>query len=154
MWGPMGANAVPAQSLPSHVPCTMYCPVHHIQCPTLYVCVYLLHCRTVAGPVLLCRVGSVSVLTVGAVPLLTSTQCTHLPNPAVDLHWCDCKGAITDVFLQNACYTQITHALSKYMPKHERKVHTCNTIHCGSNARACKTLPGARIASMGVDCES
>ncbi len=39
---------------------------------------------------------------VGSTPLLTSAQRERLPNPTADLHWCDWKGAITDVFSRNA----------------------------------------------------
>ncbi|KAG9004721.1 large subunit of alpha-aminoadipate reductase [Tulasnella sp. JGI-2019a] len=39
---------------------------------------------------------------IGAVPLITPTQVGMLPNPVADLHWCDWKGAITDVFSKNA----------------------------------------------------
>lgn len=39
---------------------------------------------------------------VGSVPLLTPAQQKILPSPTADLHWCDWKGAITDVFSQNA----------------------------------------------------
>jgi L-aminoadipate-semialdehyde dehydrogenase len=33
---------------------------------------------------------------------LTPTQRANLPDPTADLNWCDWKGAITDVFSQNA----------------------------------------------------
>ncbi|KAF8531324.1 alpha-aminoadipate reductase Lys1p [Gautieria morchelliformis] len=39
---------------------------------------------------------------VGTVSLLTPAQRAVLPDPAADLHWCDWKGAITDVFTRNA----------------------------------------------------
>ena len=39
---------------------------------------------------------------VGSISLLTPTQRANLPDPSADLNWCDWKGAITDVFSQNA----------------------------------------------------
>ena len=39
---------------------------------------------------------------VGTVSLLTPAQRAVLPDPTADLHWCDWKGAITDVFSRNA----------------------------------------------------
>lgn len=39
---------------------------------------------------------------VGTVSLLTPAQRAVLPNPTADLHWCDWKGAITDIFSRNA----------------------------------------------------
>ncbi|KAI0045302.1 alpha-aminoadipate reductase Lys1p [Auriscalpium vulgare] len=48
------------------------------------------------------KVASNPLAPVGSVPLLTSGQRTKLPDPTADLHWCDWKGAITDVFSRNA----------------------------------------------------
>ncbi|KAI6104324.1 hypothetical protein F5141DRAFT_182380 [Pisolithus sp. B1] len=46
---------------------------------------------------------------IGSVPLLTPSQRERLPSPTADLHWCDWKGAITDVFSQNAkCFPDRT----------------------------------------------
>jgi L-aminoadipate-semialdehyde dehydrogenase len=39
---------------------------------------------------------------IGSVPLVTTSQRDILPDPTADLNWCDWKGAITDVFSQNA----------------------------------------------------
>jgi L-aminoadipate-semialdehyde dehydrogenase len=39
---------------------------------------------------------------VGSISLLTSAQRANLPDPTADLNWCDWKGAITDVFSENA----------------------------------------------------
>lgn len=39
---------------------------------------------------------------VGTIPLITPKQRAILPDPGADLHWCDWKGAITDVFSRNA----------------------------------------------------
>ena len=48
------------------------------------------------------RVGSRPLSPIGSVPLLTDSQKEWLPDPTADLNWCDWKGAITDVFSQNA----------------------------------------------------
>lgn len=52
--------------------------------------------------VLLKNVSTNPTAAVGSVPLLTPAQREHLPNPTANLHWCDWKGAITDVFSRNA----------------------------------------------------
>ncbi|EIW77219.1 alpha-aminoadipate reductase Lys1p [Coniophora puteana RWD-64-598 SS2] len=52
--------------------------------------------------VFLRKVAGNPVLPVGAVPLLTPAQRETVPDPTADLHWCDWKGAITDVFSRNA----------------------------------------------------
>lgn len=52
--------------------------------------------------VLLRNVSINPTAAVGSVPLLTTAQRKHLPDPTADLHWCDWKGAITDVFSRNA----------------------------------------------------
>ena len=51
---------------------------------------------------LLRKVSANPTAIVGSVLLLTNSQRAHLPNPTADLHWCDWKGAITDVFSRNA----------------------------------------------------
>ena len=48
------------------------------------------------------RVASKPLSPIGSVPLLTDPQKAELPNPTADLNWCDWKGAITDIFSQNA----------------------------------------------------
>jgi len=48
------------------------------------------------------RVASKPLSPIGSVPLLTDSQKERLPDPTADLNWCDWKGAITDVFSQNA----------------------------------------------------
>jgi len=48
------------------------------------------------------RVASKPLSPIGSVPLLTDSQKDKLPDPTADLNWCDWKGAITDVFSQNA----------------------------------------------------
>ncbi|KIJ63167.1 putative alpha-aminoadipate reductase [Hydnomerulius pinastri MD-312] len=52
--------------------------------------------------VLLRKVSANPAALVGSVPLLTPNQKERLPSPTADLHWCDWKGAITDVFSRNA----------------------------------------------------
>ncbi|PFH47393.1 hypothetical protein AMATHDRAFT_67824 [Amanita thiersii Skay4041] len=52
--------------------------------------------------VLLRKVGITPLAPVGSVPLLTPSQKAKLPNQTADLDWCGWKGAITDVFSQNA----------------------------------------------------
>ncbi|KAK7683545.1 hypothetical protein QCA50_013380 [Cerrena zonata] len=51
---------------------------------------------------LLRKVASNPLSPVGTVPLLTPKQRETIPEPTGDLHWCDFKGAITDVFSRNA----------------------------------------------------
>lgn len=51
---------------------------------------------------LLRKVASNPLSPVGTVPLLTPKQKEIIPDPTGDLHWCDFKGAITDVFSRNA----------------------------------------------------
>lgn len=48
------------------------------------------------------KVSSKPLSPVSSVPLLTPSQRENLPDPTGDLNWCDWKGAITDVFSQNA----------------------------------------------------
>ncbi|KAH7882420.1 hypothetical protein F5I97DRAFT_1817360 [Phlebopus sp. FC_14] len=52
--------------------------------------------------VLLRRVSANPTALVGSVSLLTASQRVDLPDATADLHWCDWKGAITDVFSRNA----------------------------------------------------
>ena len=48
------------------------------------------------------RVASKPLLPIGSVPLLTDSQKDKFPDPTADLNWCGWKGAITDIFSQNA----------------------------------------------------
>ncbi|EKM56592.1 uncharacterized protein PHACADRAFT_118411 [Phanerochaete carnosa HHB-10118-sp] len=48
------------------------------------------------------KVASNPLSPVGSVPLLTPAQRALLPDPTADLNWCDWKGAIPDIFSQNA----------------------------------------------------
>lgn len=86
--------------------------------------------------VLLRRVGASPVATIGAVPLLTPAQRAHLPDPAADLHWCDYKGAITDIFSQNARIYPDRPCVVQYTPERARIVHTYSTIRRASNILA------------------
>ncbi len=51
---------------------------------------------------LLRRAAPDPLLPIGSISLLTSAQRPNLPDPTADLNWCDWKGAITDVFSENA----------------------------------------------------
>jgi len=48
------------------------------------------------------RVASRPLSPIGSVSLFTDSQKERLPDPTADLNWCDWKGAITDIFSQNA----------------------------------------------------
>lgn len=48
------------------------------------------------------RVASKPLSPIGSVSLLTDSQKERLPDPTADLNWCDWKGAITDIFSENA----------------------------------------------------
>lgn len=52
--------------------------------------------------ILLRKVASNPLSSVGSVPLLTPAQRALLPNPTADVNWCDFKGAIPDIFSRNA----------------------------------------------------
>jgi L-2-aminoadipate reductase len=52
--------------------------------------------------ILLRKVSSNPVASVGSVPLLTPSQRAKLPDPTGDLDWCGWKGAITDIFSRHA----------------------------------------------------
>jgi L-aminoadipate-semialdehyde dehydrogenase len=52
--------------------------------------------------ILLRKVSSNPLASVGSVSLLTPIQKANLPDPTADLDWCGWKGAITDVFSRNA----------------------------------------------------
>lgn len=79
---------------------------------------------------------------VGATPLLTSAQRERLPNPTADLHWCDWKGAITDVFTRNAKQWADRPCVVQYLPVsgfnqvQEKQVFTYGHIRKASNILA------------------
>lgn len=85
---------------------------------------------------LLRRVGAAPVSTIGAVPLLTPAQRSRLPDPTADLHWCDFKGAITDIFSQNARIHPDRPCVIQYTPERARIVHTYSIIRRASNILA------------------
>jgi L-2-aminoadipate reductase len=85
---------------------------------------------------------------VGSVSLLTAAQRELLPHPTTDLHWCDWKGAITDVFTRNAlrwldrpCVIQSIPALSLSEPQ-KRITHSYGTIRRATNILAHHLLDG------------
>ncbi|EGO03599.1 hypothetical protein SERLA73DRAFT_101841 [Serpula lacrymans var. lacrymans S7.3] len=98
--------------------------------------------------VLLRKVSSNPLASVGSVPLLTPSQRDTLPNPTADLHWCDWKGAITDVFSTNArrwpdrpCVIQSLPALSLNEPQ-ETVTYNYGAIRRASNILAHYLLRG------------
>ncbi|KZT28090.1 alpha-aminoadipate reductase Lys1p [Neolentinus lepideus HHB14362 ss-1] len=91
---------------------------------------------------LLRKVASNPLSPVGSVSLLTPAQREKLPNPTVDLHWCDFKGAITDVFSRNAvrwpdrpCVIQSYPPVALGEPQ-EKRVYTYGAIRRASNILA------------------
>ncbi|EIN08908.1 alpha-aminoadipate reductase Lys1p [Punctularia strigosozonata HHB-11173 SS5] len=85
---------------------------------------------------------------VGAVPLLTSSQRARLPDPTGDLHWCDFKGAIPDVFSRNArafpdrpCVIQ-SYAAPSLDVRQERRSYTYGQIWRASNVLAHHLIKG------------
>jgi L-aminoadipate-semialdehyde dehydrogenase len=98
--------------------------------------------------VLLRKVSINPTAAVGSVPLLTAAQRERLPNPTADLHWCDWKGAITDVFSSNAqkwphrpCVIQ---SIPTSMPSEPqtRRTFTYGDIRRASNILAHHLLAG------------
>jgi L-2-aminoadipate reductase len=97
---------------------------------------------------LLRRVAANPLVPVGAVPLLTPSQRARLPDPTGDLHWCDFKGAIPDIFSRNArgwpdrpCVIQSYAAPSLDVPQ-ERRTYTYGQIWQASNVLAHHLLAG------------
>jgi L-2-aminoadipate reductase len=85
---------------------------------------------------------------VGSIPLLTPAQRANLPDPTADLNWCDWKGAITDVFSQNArhfpqrtCVVQSIPAAHLDEPQ-ERRFYSYGVIHQASNILAHHLVSG------------
>ena len=97
--------------------------------------------------ILLREVSTDPLHTIGSVPLLDDKQRLPLPDPTGDLHWCDWKGAITDVFSRNArthpdkiCVVQsIPTRLSDVQ---ERVFYTYKEILAASNILAHHLLKG------------
>ncbi len=85
---------------------------------------------------------------IGSVSLLTSAQRTNLPDPTEDLNWCDWKGAITDVFSENArrfpqrpCVVQSIPAAHLDEPQ-ARRYFSYGTILRASNVLAHHLIAG------------
>ncbi|KAG1813110.1 hypothetical protein EV424DRAFT_1473505 [Suillus variegatus] len=98
--------------------------------------------------VLLRKVSANPTAAVGSVPLLTAAQRERLPNPTANLHWCDWKGAITDVFSRNAqkwpdrsCIIQSVPASIPSEPQ-TRRTFTYGDIRRASNILAHHLLAG------------
>jgi L-aminoadipate-semialdehyde dehydrogenase len=92
--------------------------------------------------VFLRKVASNPLAPVGSVPLITPGQRDNLPDPTRDLHWCDWKGAITDIFTQNArlwpdkpCVVQSIPAL-KLEELQEKRTFSYDNIRRSSNILA------------------
>lgn len=92
--------------------------------------------------ILLRKVASLPLSAIGSIPLLTPTQRVKLPDPTANLHWCDWKGAITDIFSNNAhqwphrpCVIQSLPASDLQQPQ-ERRVFTYDVIRRASNILA------------------
>ncbi|KAI0073638.1 L-aminoadipate-semialdehyde dehydrogenase large subunit [Panus rudis PR-1116 ss-1] len=91
---------------------------------------------------LLRKVASNPLSPVGSIPLITPTQRRTLPDPTGDLHWCDFKGAINDVFSRNArrhperpCVIQCLLPRNPGEPQ-ERRTFTYSDILRASNILA------------------
>ena len=85
---------------------------------------------------------------VGSISLMTPSQRTNLPDPTADLNWCDWKGAITDVFSENArrfpqrpCVVQSIPATNLDEPQ-ERSHFSYGTILRASNILAHHLISG------------
>lgn len=97
--------------------------------------------------VLLRKVASNPLASVGSVPILTPGQRTKLPNPTADLNWCDFKGAITDIFSQNALRWPERPCVVQCRPPSEegdqaKVTFTYGTIRRASNILAHHLLQG------------
>ncbi|KAI0031959.1 alpha-aminoadipate reductase Lys1p [Vararia minispora EC-137] len=93
------------------------------------------------------KVASNPLLPVGSVPLLTSGQRARLPSPTADLHWCDWKGAIPDIFSQNAvrwperpCVIQ--SLLSDDVTCQPKRIYSYRTIRQAANILAHHLIKG------------
>lgn len=98
--------------------------------------------------VLLRKVSINPTAAVGSVPLLTAAQRERLPNPTADLHWCDWKGAITDVFSRNAQKWPLRPCVIQSIPTsmpsepQTRRTFTYGDIRRASNILAHHLLAG------------
>ncbi|KAF9226319.1 alpha-aminoadipate reductase Lys1p [Gyrodon lividus] len=98
--------------------------------------------------VLLRKVSANPAALIGSVPLLTNSQKERLPSPTADLHWCDWKGAITDVFSRNAicwpdrpCVIQSNSSTTSDETQ-EARTYTYGNIRRASNILAHHLLQG------------
>ncbi|THH30195.1 hypothetical protein EUX98_g3976 [Antrodiella citrinella] len=87
------------------------------------------------------KVSSNPLAPTGSVPLLTPAQRARLPDPTGDLHWCDWKGAITDIFSQNARQWPERPCVIQSLPQEvgapqERRTFTYGAIRRASNILA------------------
>ncbi|KAN0111731.1 alpha-aminoadipate reductase [Russula decolorans] len=97
---------------------------------------------------LLRRAAPYPLSPIGSISLLTPAQRTSLPDPTEDLNWCHWKGAITDVFSQNArrfpqrpCVVQSIPAAHLDEPQ-ARKYFSYGTILRASNILAHYLMAG------------
>jgi L-aminoadipate-semialdehyde dehydrogenase len=97
---------------------------------------------------LLRRAAPDPFLPLGSISLLTSAQRANLPDPTSDLNWCDWKGAITDVFSENArrypqrpCVVQSIPAAHLDEPQ-ARRYFSYGTILRASNILAHHLISG------------
>lgn len=98
--------------------------------------------------ILLRKVAANPLAPVGAVPLLTPAQRALLPDPTADLHWCDFKGAIPDIFSRNAkqfpdrpCVIQCLPSSDPNVPQ-EKITFTYSAIRRASNIMAHHLIQG------------
>jgi L-aminoadipate-semialdehyde dehydrogenase len=83
------------------------------------------------------KVSHNPLLPIGAVPLLTPTQRSALPDPTADLNWCGWKGAITDVFSANARSHPDRACVVQSLPgSTEKSVFSYGAIRRASNVLA------------------
>lgn len=96
--------------------------------------------------VFLVHVSKNPLLPVGLVPLLTKSQREALPDPTADLHWCDWKGAIPDIFTRNALQWPdrpcVVQNLPSEVPSSEKITFTYSMIRRAANVVAHQLLDG------------
>ena len=96
--------------------------------------------------VFLVQVSKNPLLPAGLVPLLTQSQRESLPDPTADLHWCDWKGAIPDIFTRNALQWPdrpcVVQNLPSEVPSSARITFTYSMIRRAANVVAHQLLGG------------
>lgn len=94
----------------------------------------------------LVQVSKNPLLPVGLVPLLTQSQREALPDPTADLHWCDWKGAIPDIFTSNALRWPdrpcVVQNLPSEVPASKNITYTYSLIRRAANVVAHQLLDG------------